>query len=285
MPVSNQSLIFSTALNPCHPERSLLASGNDLSDCHPERSLATREAHRQTQSKDPSPAAPASGDDRCSLDAARFLARRSRNRQTHSSRKAAVCESPARQCRVSASVGVSPVGTTLVLLLTSLWSIGLFGQTETFKNAARHLGRGGDDFARVQLLAKNPASATGLLISELRVIHDTRIPADKQIGDAEHVLWAIRALRFITGGKDICAPTQYHFGKSEQEQNRRYWLTFRSQQCLEFFAMWPSRSIDYVAPADVQEQIISRWGKWYETEGGTYRYRPLVNPKPEDWLW
>jgi len=182
--------------------------------------------------------------------------------------------------------GSGPRMLTCALVLLVVTGVFSFAQTgQGIEAAAKTLGQGGDPFARIQLLAKEPAKSAGLLISELRVVDRAMTRPEKERSDTEHVLWSVRALRFITGGKDFCSSTKYQFGKSELEQNRKYFLTLKNHDCLPFFALWPSRGIDYIAPPDVQTKIISRWKSWYETEGRTYRYRPLVNPRPEDWSW
>jgi hypothetical protein len=136
-------------------------------------------------------------------------------------------------------------------------------------------------------MAKQPKKATGLLIAELHVVPDKKVlPNDEeQKRDTEHVLWAIRALRFVTGGKDFCAKSSETFGKSDEEKDRRYWLRFRHGDCLTFFELWPSHGVDYVAPADAQRAIIEQWKNRYRTAGTTYQFRPLDNPAPEQWNW
>jgi len=92
-------------------------------------------------------------------------------------------------------------------------------------------------------------------------------------------------LRYITGGLDFCSQTRHDFGNSEEEKNRKYWLTFAHKNCLTFFALWPSRDRTYVAPEDVQRNIIDQWRHWYSSFGTAYDYKPLQNPLPEKWLW
>ena len=95
----------------------------------------------------------------------------------------------------------------------------------------------------------------------------------------------IRALRYLTGGMDFCAQSQHRFGNSEEEKNRKYWLTFAHKECLTFFALWPSRGRLYLAPLDAQKNIINQWQHWYATSGAEFKYKPLQDPPPEKWLW
>jgi hypothetical protein len=157
--------------------------------------------------------------------------------------------------------------------------------TTSLTGDIKQLGRGGDNLAIVRTLAKDPRVATRLLINALHPIDATEIPSGENSSDAEHVLWSIRALRYVTGGKDFCAKTDQRFGKSQEEQQRQYWIFFRYKTCASFFAMWPSRGTEYIAPRSVQEQIIKEWKDWYKSEGESFDYKPMQNPKPEQWLW
>lgn len=148
-----------------------------------------------------------------------------------------------------------------------------------------NLGRGEDNVKIVETLAKTPQLSTKLLIGELHPIQESRILNGQEKPYAEHVLWCLRALRYVTGGKEFCAKTSYKFGSSEEERNRRYWIFFRYKTCASFFAMWPSRSSEYIAPGDAQISIIRKWKDWFAKEGTEFDYKPMRNPKPEDWLW
>ncbi|MEP7355478.1 MAG: hypothetical protein ABI824_19790 [Acidobacteriota bacterium] len=153
------------------------------------------------------------------------------------------------------------------------------------EDLVKELGQSdGSDVQRVQQLAERPALAAKLLISQLHLVKPARVLASEKDRDTEHVLWSIRALRYLTGGKDFCAATSYRFGSSELEVNRKYWLMLDGRTCLPFFAMWPSRGSDYIAPADVQTKIIDQWRKWFAKEGASFVYRPLAGPGQQNWI-
>ena len=158
---------------------------------------------------------------------------------------------------------------------------------QSLAHDVRQLGKGGEDMPRINRMAKQPRRATELLVAELHVVADEKVlPGEEaQKAETEHVLWSIRALRFVTGGKDFCAKSSTHFGKNESERNRLYFLSFSHGSCLTFFSLWPSQGVDYIAPADAQKAIIGQWRDWYRTEGATFRFRPLENPAPEQWSW
>lgn len=148
----------------------------------------------------------------------------------------------------------------------------------------KQLGWATDNVQIVKALARKPELSAKLLIQELHPVEDKRILASENRPATEHVLWCIRALRFLTGGKDFCGNTNHKFGKSQAERDRKYWLYFRHKSCLSFFAMWPSRGSEYIAPKDAQEQIINKWRRWFARKG-SFKYKPLQNPTPDKWLW
>ncbi|MGH9738711.1 MAG: hypothetical protein ACRD4X_09000 [Candidatus Acidiferrales bacterium] len=148
-----------------------------------------------------------------------------------------------------------------------------------------NLGRGNDNFAIVEDLARSPDRSVPLLVEELHPIQETRILASESRPQAEHVLWCLRALRYLCGGRDFCAKTNYAFGDSALEQNRRYWLYFRYHTCVSFFAMWPSRGSVYIAPADAQSDIIRAWKSWLRLNAADLKCKPLLHAKPGQWLW
>jgi hypothetical protein len=160
------------------------------------------------------------------------------------------------------------------------------GQDDGNLNAeVKTLGRGGDDFKIVEHLSTRPQQSVQLLIDELHTVEGGRILAADNKPEPEHILWCIRALRYLTGGMDFCGKTGYHFGTSDLEKNREYWLHFKSKSCVPFFAMWPSRGSEYIAPPDAQREIIRQWKGWLASEGKAFHYTPLKDPKPEAWLW
>jgi hypothetical protein len=144
----------------------------------------------------------------------------------------------------------------------------------------KRLGHGGDDLGIIKELARTPQASVPLLIDGLHPIHEARILNGQENPDAEHVLWSIRALRNLTGGKDFCGKTSHQFGGSEQERNRKYWIYFRHKTCVSFFAMWPSRGSVYIAPEDAQKEIIQKWKDWIKKDGSRLAYQPLRDPKP-----
>ena len=177
----------------------------------------------------------------------------------------------------------------LMICLSNLASAGSYAAPTPAVGLAQVVDRlgtaGNSDASDVAMLARTPSMSTKLLIESLRTIDDSEETAKRDSPQTEHVLWLIRALRFITGGVDQCATSNHQFGSSEEEKHREYWLTFGHGNCLTFFALWPSRDRIFIAPNDAQQKIITAWKHWYATLPKDYRFKPFHNPQPEDWLW
>ena len=173
-----------------------------------------------------------------------------------------------------------------VLLILALSTASGSAPPSDVASILKALGEGTSEIVQIQALAKSPDESIPLLINELHVVPSRSLLNGQHPFKVEHVLWCVRALRFMTGGRDFCAPTSHVFGSSEVEQNRKYWLEFRYRaSCLTFFAIWPSRISTYIAPVDAQRRIIQQWREWYRNEGRKTSYTPFKDPKPEDWLW
>jgi hypothetical protein len=137
----------------------------------------------------------------------------------------------------------------------------------------------------IRELARTPALSARLLIADLHTIPDSQEAAREDGPRTEHTMAEIRALRYLTGGMDFRASSKHRFGKSDEEVNRKYWLTFDHPDSLSFFALWPSHGRWYVAPRGAQLNIIAQWKSWYASNGPTFDYHPLKDAPPEKWIW
>jgi len=198
--------------------------------------------------------------------------------------------------RGTGHISTFTIGSRLILVVSLLAYVGQCASASTpyrvtaeqwpLREAVRRLGLpGNDNFTGVKELAKTPRASASLLVQQLHIV---RNPASAIVGGndtyVDHVLWTIRALRYITGGMDFCAPTGHKFGKSGQGAYRGYWLHFANKNCVTFFAVWPSRGQFFIAPVDAQQKIIEAWQQWYAKEGKDFDYKPLMNPQPSQWL-
>lgn len=89
-------------------------------------------------------------------------------------------------------------------------------QQGSLRKVVQHLGLPGNkNLADVRRLAETPHASVGLLVAE---IHTVSNPQRTVVGygsvDINHLIWVIAALRYMTGGMDLCAPTSHTFGKS-----------------------------------------------------------------------
>lgn len=141
----------------------------------------------------------------------------------------------------------------------------------------------------LKVLGESPAVSAGYLVDELRVLQPTPTSAlsfettrdDPLKAEGLHLVWCVRALRYITGGLNFRASTTYQFGHDERE--RKYHLVRGSREEMPFFATWMSRDVVYLAPADVQGAIIAKWREWYRTKGKVHSYRAA--PSHDDWYF
>ena len=115
--------------------------------------------------------------------------------------------------------------------------------------------------------------AVPLIVGELRVIN----PHIGVTSEDEwwHIVWCERALRSITG--------QY-FSFTTKEPLPPDLAAFRSpEEPLGLAMEWMSRGQVFVAPRDVQVQVINAWKDWLQKKGATFpiqRYEPYG-----EWFW
>jgi hypothetical protein len=103
--------------------------------------------------------------------------------------------------------------------------------------------------------------AVPLLVAQLRVI-DPEICNDEW----QHQVWVERALRSITG--------QYFKFVSSQKLSPRL-LRYREQSArLGLVMEWMSRGEIFMAPQDVQENVIETWKAWLDKNGPSFAVCP-----------
>lgn len=154
-------------------------------------------------------------------------------------------------------------------------------------------GLNGNDkvIGQIRILAQDPVESASLLIAQLHPVKGVRILSWKQRKwkNTMHVVWCLRALRYLTKGVDFRAKTAYHF-RSGPVETRRKWFVggdgYLKDGTVSFFGTWMSRDSTYIAPRDAQIKIIRRWKAWYRRHGKTFHY---VNPKkyesPDIWYF
>jgi hypothetical protein len=169
----------------------------------------------------------------------------------------------------------------LLLMLSSTAANGSHCRDEQVKQFVERIGeiRSTEELAT---LRKKPSDAVACLIDVLRVVDATSLRPEEKASrrDDFRVVWAIRALRYLTG-KEFCGAAA-HFDALEED--RRQFLTIKCGPgaVVSFFGVWMSRDVVYLAPREAQEEIIQEWIRWYETQGSTYSY-PVANDA--DWYF
>ena len=154
------------------------------------------------------------------------------------------------------------------------------------------LGSNDNDLERIRILARDPVESARFLIAELRPVPGVRILHDEQQTkwkETWHVIWCLRALRYITGGLEFRAKTAYRFGTGQIEERRRWFVggeQFGKDRTVRFFGVWMSRDSTYIAPRDAQIKIIHEWTEWYQHHGTTFPYvNPKVRESPDLWYF
>lgn len=120
-------------------------------------------------------------------------------------------------------------------------------------------------------LAKCPKEAVFYLVRELHVVPEQVIRPGEQAEhtDTMHVIWCIRALRYLTNGMDFTGKT----AKFDEYNKILGGLPIGKDQEVYFFSVWMSRDILYVAPKDAQAEIIEKWKKWYANDMKTFKFK------------
>lgn len=150
------------------------------------------------------------------------------------------------------------------------------------------LGSDDKDLDRIKALATQPLASAGLLIAELHPVKGVRILSNDPRApwkDTLHVIWCLRALRYITGGLEFRGRTDHVFGAGEIEQRRKWFVggeEFDKDRTVRFFGVWMSRDSTYIAPRDAQIEIIRQWSDWYEQHGRTFAYANPAQSQPPD---
>ena len=135
-------------------------------------------------------------------------------------------------------------------------------------------------------LLRRPRTAAACLVGELRVIEQAKLPPKKPweagVPDpALHVIWSLRALRFLTGGREFHAPTT---SRPTRRNEHEHVIASRDRPDeLRFFGTWMSRETVFLAPGDTQQKIIEQWKRWLQDDAARYDFRPAA--RIDDWYF
>jgi hypothetical protein len=117
------------------------------------------------------------------------------------------------------------------------------------------------------VLTAFPRIAACHLVNELHpVVSHTIMPTEAvRFRSVLHVIWSIRALRYIAACQDFRAATKERFRNRSNDtivNTRTEFLARDGIDEVPFFSVWMSRDIIFVAAADVQTAVIAKWRVW-----------------------
>lgn len=148
-----------------------------------------------------------------------------------------------------------------------------FKEARDLVDAYYRATRTGQDALNASLTAllKEPSGAACWLVHGLQTVKHTKLSPDQMNGQEARPIWALRGLRFVTKCID-------HKGALVNKRlidpgDARWGLLLQDGiQDVPFFRMWMSRDIAFIAPPEVQKQIIASWRQWYKREATTFRF-------------
>jgi hypothetical protein len=168
----------------------------------------------------------------------------------------------------------------LILELGALLGVGFLfcgadqgGEEKRVSIVVKSLGIGDSSqiYERLEELEKNPTESVRLLISELSPIHNVvRIPPEEahRFHKALHVVWCIRALRYLTG-QTFSGATSYRFvGRNNVRQS----VLQAEDGGVSFFGVRMAHDVIYLAPLDAQLEIIHKWKRWFGENARIIRF-------------
>ncbi len=142
-------------------------------------------------------------------------------------------------------------------------------------DAVATLGTQSDYHGPFSVLATDPPMAACHLIRSLHTVRATHVYEQDKRVDTMRVIWALRALRYLTACQDFRAPTTEN--PATWDELRRGWLLrddsgvpmkdWKPADGVRFFRTWMSRDSVFIAPFDAQKKIIAQWVAWYRSKG------------------
>lgn len=118
-------------------------------------------------------------------------------------------------------------------------------------------------------LSMNRNVAIKILLSELKPINKKVIQIEQKGYGVEglHIVWCIRALRFLSGCTFFTEEAKEDRNK-EKNQIRILLLMQKRANEYTFFATSANQDKIYVAPMYAQESIIKKWNDWFKKQSG-----------------
>lgn len=153
----------------------------------------------------------------------------------------------------------------------------------TVKNLG-HWKNGYDYDIPLGCLAEHGEQAAGLLLQELHPMPERIIGLDEQGRHVAsmHVIWCIRALRYITG-LDFKAGSAAALKKVKLPGGAEDLLLMHNGDEVLVFSVAMSYDTTYIAPEDVQQAVFQKWKDWYATQSQGFKYS--AHTHLDDWYF
>jgi len=180
--------------------------------------------------------------------------------------------------------------TLILVLMATAWALPVQAQAcsadevpATVKNLG-HWENGYDYDIPLGCLSEHGEQAAGLLLNELRPMPEGVIGLEEQgqHADSMHVIWCIRALRYITG-LDFKAGSAAALRKMKLAGGARDLLLIGSGDEVLVFSVAMSHDTTYIAPEDVQKAVFEKWKAWYASQGKGFKYS--AHTHLDDWYF
>jgi hypothetical protein len=119
-------------------------------------------------------------------------------------------------------------------------------------------------------ISKNPLAASCFLVRDLKPVRQKKLTSVQAY--SVKPIWALRGLRYLTNCKDFSGRL-IHQESIDPKDARGNFLLRNGAEKVPFFSTWMSRDISFIAPVEVQQQVILKWQDWYTSEASSFSYQ------------
>lgn len=119
-------------------------------------------------------------------------------------------------------------------------------------------------------ISKDPLAASCFLVRDLKPVRQKKLTAVQT--HSIKPIWALRGLRYLTNCKDFSGKL-IHEELIDSGDTRGHFLLYNGVEKVPFFSTWLTRDISFIAPVEVQQQVISQWQDWYKSEAASFSFQ------------
>ena len=164
----------------------------------------------------------------------------------------------------------------LLLSANTLYSTENIDLINRIKNLGKADGYEADSSKQAEdfyILSRHQKTAVRYLLEELKPIKESNISTERIGENLEelHIVWCVRALRFLTGCMFFTETTKERF--IAKDQIRIMLLTQKKYNEYSFFAASAAKDKIYIAPIYAQKAIIKKWNNWFKHNGENFDYK------------